>query len=168
MENTTERQVLKWSTKDHLHIRGEYSAGAIGYQPVEGSPPHTWRIHRLASVLFVYPRITSTYVENTNSHTCQNHCQKDHLHIRGEYCKTNNICFVEIGSPPHTWRIPLSWFSILKYSRITSTYVENTTWLIVLVTLPSGSPPHTWRILWFHFSAKLHYRITSTYVENTQ
>ena len=91
------------------------------------------------------------------------------------------------GSPPHTWRI----LHILDYEGrnigITSTYVENTSWVKrqfqphgdhlhirgeytgILGTLGAskGSPPHTWRIRKIDSFVALRNRITSTYVENT-
>ena len=51
---------------------------------------------------------------------------EDHLHIRGEYAKFNQLALDISGSPPHTWRI-LNYFpSMDGVARITSTYVENT------------------------------------------
>ena len=52
--------------------------------------------------------------------------RQDHLHIRGEYTLTNNGNSMEIGSPPHTWRIR-KWGELINTTvGITSTYVENT------------------------------------------
>ena len=72
------------SVEDHLHIRGENrDALAQGNKGV-GSPPHTWRKLGDDDKGTSYLRITSTYVEKTNSSgKCLNHSQ-DHLHIRGE------------------------------------------------------------------------------------
>ena len=39
---------------------------------------------------------------------------------------TSEVEIWYLGSPPHTWRIPLDLFLIASSSGITSTYVENT------------------------------------------
>ena len=92
-----------------------------------------------------------------------------------------------MGSPPHTWRIPLAGSLWPVADRITSTYVENTSipripWSanedhlhirgeysdIPIITKGNiGSPPHTWRIHKHIVKASVLNRITSTYVENT-
>ena len=33
---------------------------------------------------------------------------EDHLHTRGEYRKEAKRSIKRVGSPPHTWRIPLA------------------------------------------------------------
>ena len=112
-------------------------------------------------------RITSTYVENTVPNGVGVIDAEDHLHIRGEYLQFNIQEAKNGGSPPHTWRIQEVKQMDQTITRITSTYVENTTGvrkiphqnkdhlhirgeykhknLVALATL--GSPPHTWRIL---------------------
>ena len=50
-----------------------------------GSPPHTWRILFIKSSRVNDPRITSTYVENTDFAFDVGASTRDHLHIRGEY-----------------------------------------------------------------------------------
>ena len=92
-----------------------------------------------------------------------------------------------MGSPPHTWRIPLSLNFFNSGVRITSTYVENTDhenstdkqgedhlhirgeYMAVETVdqFQTGSPPHTWRILVELLTSFKNDRITSTYVENT-
>ena len=131
-----------------------------------GSPPHTWRIHFKLTSGDITVRITSTYVENTLNNSCHVRQNGDHLHIRGEYGGRCRLRSLQLGSPPHTWRIhykPLERFSDL---RITSTYVENTVGFISRIQAIKdhlhirgeylryfefklaelGSPPHTWRI----------------------
>ncbi len=51
---------------------------------------------------------------------------KDHLHIRGEYLLKKVLDLIEIGSPPHTWRILFIGVIDPPFVGITSTYVENT------------------------------------------
>ena len=41
---------------------------------------------------------------------------QDHLHIRGEYCVLTFQPYSRIGSPPHTWRIPIVRRAMLKHS----------------------------------------------------
>ena len=71
--------------QDHLHIRGEYDTTAGGFAGTKGSPPHTWRILIFTSFCIALVGITSTYVENTRQGWYCFTCNKDHLHIRGEY-----------------------------------------------------------------------------------
>ena len=135
------------SVQDHLHIRGEYNASPQDLMIQVGSPPHTWRIQPTSDRLWPPPRITSTYVENTD---------------------IVSFCFCnKEGSPPHTWRILRLFELIPAVPGITSTYVENTDkthspprafqdHLHIrgeysakpnLTSHSLGSPPHTWRIL---------------------
>ena len=130
-------------------------------------PPRTWRIQPRWNGDIDSLGITSTYVENTlNMHLPLMH-QQDHLHIRGEYSIVAIVIVSKVGSPPHTWRIPCWDFWHEDSTRITSTYVENTSFLAstfeqlqdhlhirgeygtgsVASLANKGSPPHTWRIL---------------------
>ena len=167
MENTWFWQKEKASTKDHLHIRGEYFDNLFLFARVKGSPPHTWRIQASGTDLRQGSRITSTYVENTSLLLKRSASFKDHLHIRGEYLLPVSYWLKALGSPPHTWRIPYVAEAPAPEIRITSTYVENTipanrrhactkdhlhirgeygvTKTLSIKLL--GSPPHTWRIL---------------------
>ena len=131
--------------------------------------------------------ITSTYVENTLTSLWTISKLQDHLHIRGEYCIPLTMPIFYIGSPPHTWRILLSWCVMQRLMRITSTYVENTIYIDCATFsrqdhlhirgeylnpktqsgISLGSPPHTWRIPTYMWLACADLRITSTYVENT-
>ena len=97
------------------------------------------------------------------------------------------MCRYKIGSPPHTWRIPVYGYQLGDKNGITSTYVENTIGIRTdesydrdhlhirgeyqeispLAKRDLGSPPHTWRIQIYSFLTLLTVRITSTYVENT-
>ena len=132
-----------------------------------GSPPHTWRIQKVAAKSEDEIRITSTHVENT---TCE-----------------TQLLIDQVGSPPHTWRIRFSLARNSRPHRITSTHVENTSNPISLAATSgdhlhtrgeynkpdagprssSGSPPHTWRILATLNWRRCAVRITSTHVENT-
>ena len=129
----------------------------------------------------------STCVENTAFPYFSFTAPKDHLHIRGEYDKSQIQSLSSQGSPPHTWRILRFNAYFLYFYRITSTYVENTCSILIhfsvfwdhlhirgeyllqhLLEVPNlGSPPHTWRIQSFFCSSGFSTRITSTYVENT-
>ena len=152
-----------------------------------GSPPHTWRILTYDKKKHIADRITSTYVENTCLKYPYLRQQRDHLHIRGEYQVSHTELQHHSGSPPHTWRILNKTLTINKDCGITSTYVENTVLLKLIVYPPwdhlhirgeycaasffaflkIGSPPHTWRIHYLHPELLESDRITSTYVENT-
>ncbi len=112
--------------KDHLHIRGEYYFLQKIGSGNKGSPPHTWRIPLDSNLSQLIPRITSTYVENTASDASGGAIGRDHLHIRGEYHCLFGSLFQLLGSPPHTWRIPIFQIPTSTCKRITSTYVENT------------------------------------------
>ena len=92
---------------------------------------------------------------------------QDHLHLRGENLSNNLTMYFGLGSPPLTWRKLKDVLSVLAPFRITSTYVEKTCSVSVLVHLIQdhlhirgenklgphslkswrGSPPHTWRKL---------------------
>ena len=56
---------------------------------------------------------------------------EDHLHIRGEYTINNIYSTRVLGSPPHTWRILSADQAEMVQDRITSTYVENTDFVLL-------------------------------------
>ena len=91
-----------------------------------GSPPHTWRILFSKVDEDSAIRITSTHVENTIIAFRYVSIVWDHLHTRGEYLASKFIKLLEMGSPPHTWRILFSKVDEDSAIRITSTHVENT------------------------------------------
>ena len=126
VENTHFIVVFLGSAEDHLHIRGEYRLVILPIILHQGSPPHTWRIHCKRELVRRDKRITSTYVENTKRQSCCLALRQDHLHIRGEYLELQSKMINNLGSPPHTWRIPVAELKALLTCRITSTYVENT------------------------------------------
>ena len=98
-----------------------------------GSPPHTWRILPVVDFEADDGGITSTYVENTTVVSLVVNTSKDHLHIRGEYHDFMDKINRFLGSPPHTWRIlPVVDFEA-DDGGITSTYVENTTVVSLVV-----------------------------------
>ena len=188
VENTNLLKAPSAPLKDHLHIRGEYKDTEKKFLKVLGSPPHTWRILNSCTITSHMLRITSTYVENTLIWSVLYRCYQDHLHIRGEYDKTQIYFVASMGSPPHTWRIQPWHKRWWIYLRITSTYVENTINYkrghgdnrdhlhirgeyrldAIFVTLIEGSPPHTWRIPSKSKKPLPKEGITSTYVENTK
>ena len=106
-------------------------------------------------------------MENTVESLLQGLATGDHLHIRGEYVENVEVHSLQIGSPPHTWRIQFEAELYEQVDRITSTYVENTFNAIrygemsqdhlhirgeydrlhIIDQAHTGSPPHTWRIL---------------------
>ena len=106
VENTLEIKDLLPLSRDHLHIRGEYTGKELLTTLGKGSPPHTWRILGQVISYALTGGITSTYVENTN--------------IYGIAVRRPQ------GSPPHTWRIRREIGLYFASPRITSTYVENT------------------------------------------
>ena len=81
--------------------------------------------------------------------------------------KTQKIHKINIGSPPHTWRIqPFKLLSIKRakdhlHIRGEYSFLTSQNWW------GAGSPPHTWRILLLSSTYLIFVRITSTYVENT-
>ena len=139
VENTSIACFNRRTCKDHLHIRGEHYFATECARSILGSPPHTWRTLYRLPLLELSFGITSTYVENTHSRINRcSHC-RDHLHIRGEHISSLALTLWTIGSPPHTWRT-LSLRNFVALSpRITSTYVENTVCLSIIV-----------RALWDH------------------
>ena len=105
VENTCHALIACYQNQDHLHIRGEYLQMSDDEYDDLGSPPHTWRIPIFYILVNKYCRITSTYVENTEFLSLAFSFNRDHLHIRGEYFELSKHCFLQQGSPPHTWRI---------------------------------------------------------------
>ena len=73
--------------QDHLHIRGENDLTEEQVKAYRGSPPHTWRKQCLHVQDQLASRITSTYVEKTESCLLLLPWWEDHLHIRGENVK---------------------------------------------------------------------------------
>ena len=165
MEKTYSDCLCKLNQWDHLHIRGENNLQhmlALGYW---GSPPHTWRKRTWIHAKWCPSRITSTYVEKTNSLISFLIVHKDHLHIRGENLSKLVHIPARPGSPPHTWRKPKLMTMAKRLKRITSTYVEKTYFAFQSISflwdhlhirgenskrqqrkrVTSGSPPHTWR-----------------------
>ena len=132
-----------------------------------GSPPHTWRILPVVDFEADDGGITSTYVENTTVVSLVVNTSKDHLHIRGEYLIHLWLNHMQLGSPPHTWRIlwvPLLADPIVRdHLHIRGEYYFSRTTARIGV----GSPPHTWRIPSVISIETVNIRITSTYVENT-
>ena len=115
--------IIRW---DHLHIRGEHSFWWFTCNPNEGSSPHTWRTHLIASSFNRNVRIISTYVENTCSSVLDSVSIRDHLHIRGEHQNELLKKKLNKGSSPHTWRTLFQNSLQQSSNRIISTYVENT------------------------------------------
>ena len=85
VENTFLHKSQNMFLEDHLHIRGEYQMDSKVQKLRIGSPPHTWRIHKISRFLGLPLGITSTYVENTEVCVTGRIWRWDHLHIRGEY-----------------------------------------------------------------------------------
>ena len=131
VENTFQIKLKCRKIWDHLHIRGEYQPVPQTITVTLGSPPHTWRILQLFGRIAIAFRITSTYVENTSLPEIAQSVAKDHLHIRGEYQQQREKTVPQVGSPPHTWRILFNTCNKSIITRITSTYVENTTSVLI-------------------------------------
>ena len=113
--------------------------------------------------------------------------ERDHPHIHGEYQTPSSATTRRTGSPPHTWGIPFSSAMFYFLSRITPTYMGNTSQSTEGFAgagdhphihgeyattgkyyMPnSGSPPHTWGIQQPHEVRKAANRITPTYMGNT-
>ena len=70
--------------QDHLHLRGENFFVSSFSGVISGSPPLTWRKHKLKQLKAKLTGITSTYVEKTNGTKVLTDADKDHLHLRGE------------------------------------------------------------------------------------
>ena len=168
-------------------MRGEYEKHIVELYHNLGSPPQAWRIHQSRCSNFFNWDITSTGVENTHAINQAKNSAEDHLHRRGEY----SHCFLQVahvlGSPPHAWRIPVLQLNRYTNIGITSTCVENTSWLpcrqiqerdhlhmrgeywfIQSISIVfQGSPPHAWRIPAVGTKNTAQLGITSTCVENT-
>ena len=131
-----------------------------------GSPPHTWGILVFVRVGPTPPRITPTYMGNTNPGIDSKNRLEDHPHIHGEYVSYRYHNRLRVGSPPHTWGIRKLGIPRLQMARITPTYMGNTfpekctqkeskdhphihgeyMWKHLYDETGRGSPPHTWGI----------------------
>ena len=105
MGNTTSSLSDNGLSEDHPHIHGEYNRAQNKRAGRKGSPPHTWGILDIVVVLNDIPRITPTYMGNTNVVQVSMSTTKDHPHIHGEYFSIKRSITVYRGSPPHTWGI---------------------------------------------------------------
>ena len=139
VENTNIDCIKNIINRDHLHIRGEYPSRRRFQRSKRGSPPHTWRIHNHNFSSWIFNRITSTYVENTDIIVMVERGKRDHLHIRGEYIAASFLVTIIKGSPPHTWRILNPRPGKTAIIRITSTYVENT---VNTASIKQGTQDH--------------------------
>ena len=106
MGNTAIYYTFVSSNQDHPHIHGEYILSPAGTIEQQGSPPHTWGIQIVASVVAWQVRITPTYMGNTQ--------------VVGR-----NV-IAQLGSPPHTWGILGIHLIDCLLDRITPTYMGNT------------------------------------------
>ena len=104
VEKTSHEQSHNFKIQDHLHIRGENENNVPLKILYSGSPPHTWRKLVPLRCDVSCCRITSTYVEKTNSSNYGYLGLQDHLHIRGENRYVWGATGPSTGSPPHTWR----------------------------------------------------------------
>ena len=127
--------------RDHPHIHGEYSASSVLISPAIGSPPHTWGIRLGLLGIRCLCRITPTYMGNTATKQVSKISTKDHPHIHGEYQSFNLNDGSKLGSPPHTWGIPLLSSSYALLYRITPTYMGNTE-LVKLWAVYREDHPH--------------------------
>ena len=93
---------------------------------IKGSPPHTRRIPKLSASNADSPRITPAYAENTRWNEFRGYGLQDHPRIRGEYKKKQMGLELELGSPPHTRRIPGDGVGRVLGLGITPAYAENT------------------------------------------
>ena len=91
-----------------------------------GSPPHTWGIHYLNTIIYLRIRFTPTYVGNTFVDTPAEESFPVHPHIRGEYDRLHGAVSKLNGSPPHTWGIHYLICNTCPLLRFTPTYVGNT------------------------------------------
>ena len=188
VEKTYHTGRTKACNQDHLHIRGENLLLTPLIEVQSGSPPHTWRKQYLHAKGMLNSGITSTYVEKTYTRNKVANFFQDHLHIRGENKTSCKKTGIRLGSPPHTWRKLMDYVTLVRLTRITSTYVEKTTndyqylryvwdhlhirgenaFSAPRLRLGIGSPPHTWRKHHTEPNFGNDYRITSTYVEKTE
>ena len=118
-------------------MRGEYQILKTLKAEYLGSPPHAWRIPKVLRYGRPSLGITSTCVENTEVSLVKANKLQDHLHMRGEYISLITLKKVNLGSPPHAWRILNVPTQGGYYKGITSTCVEN--------TLPSDIPTYPGR-----------------------
>ena len=85
MGNTTDYMKEYMMHEDHPHIHGEYVRPSNLLTTVLGSPPHTWGIRLGIPFYILVPRITPTYMGNTESRFHHSIIKQDHPHIHGEH-----------------------------------------------------------------------------------
>ena len=110
------------------------------------TPPHTWRKPDSARNVWWPNRNTSTYVEKTAAVITDGVLNWKHLHIRGENLGGVVTKHQRLETPPHTWRKPKSRRRSQCAVGNTSTYVEKTDGLQILIAVDQETP-HTWRKL---------------------
>ncbi len=110
----------------HPHTRGEYGRLKRYRTRYSGSPPHTWGIRKAHKVLAVVSRFTPTHVGNTPQVEAPSLPEPVHPHTRGEYHSPIDLVRSGVGSPPHTWGIPLDIEPSAPAKRFTPTHVGNT------------------------------------------
>ena len=111
---------------DHLHVRGEHSAGAANPRQRVGPPPRAWRALRLLRQPSAPVRTTSTCVESTSQLHQPLGQLPDHLHVRGEHRWAHMLGFRGHGPPPRAWRARHHLVVVGVPQRTTSTCVEST------------------------------------------
>ena len=85
MGNTLLVSMLRVQAQDHPHIHGEYLLSVKLLVAIQGSPPHTWGIPGNLFLEETQPRITPTYMGNTDWDVHKQPDVEDHPHIHGEY-----------------------------------------------------------------------------------
>ncbi|EKW98828.1 hypothetical protein D271_05500 [Ligilactobacillus saerimneri 30a] len=72
-----------------------------------------------------------------------------------------------MGSPPRMWGIPATISELVRWLRITPTYVGNTHIKPIKLSGDEDHPPRMWGILMWKSEQIFNDRITPTYVGNT-
>ena len=125
-ENTWPARLWRWSTRNYLRVRGEYTMGMVLLRPHQELPPRARRIRILYHATTNISGTTSACAENTDLGQGHVTALGNYLRVRGEYftyfrCK---IGYLEL--PPRARRI-LHLFSLQnRLFGTTSACAENT------------------------------------------
>ncbi len=126
---------------DHPHVCGEHELQVIPVAVTIGSPPRMWGTQSDGKTEKGWQGITPTYVGNTGNSFFPPCRFWDHPHVCGEHELQVIPVAVTIGSPPRMWGTRSLSPGSSSTSRITPTYVGNTT--AFLFFLPGGKDhPH--------------------------
>ena len=123
--NSSLSSLLRRSSSDHPHARGEQWARSVPQLQVFGSSPRTWGTAYRANQDARFVRIIPTHVGNSVPFTHPASRYSDHPHARGEQGPPLVIPAHILGSSPRTWGTGYITTQEQEPGRIIPTHVGN-------------------------------------------